>query len=204
MTARTETELTGRTSWSAVSGLTGPKVDQLGARHRKRAFAFVRWWEHSDEACKFWVYYKNVAGSDAQQGTANLSNFRTEFCNGPTNGDQLAVGASTENEFVTGLQVCLTDKKDDYKNKLKGIRTFSRMWDEHHATLSSENDPVERKLGHCKKWSRKVSCSAGQVVTQLRVYSRITSDRGEEEHGYAQGIAIGCRELTRVTRSVAG
>ncbi|MBV1858759.1 MAG: hypothetical protein KUG77_10135 [Nannocystaceae bacterium] len=199
----THTELRGPTTWSQVSGYTGPRVNQLGARHRKRALGTIRWWEDSDEPCKFWVTGKDVTGNGTGLGNAKRANFQTEFCRGNTNGDQLVVGAHTEHEFLTGLQVCVTDKNNTYKNKLKGIRVFSRMYDQSQGTLSGENDPVERKLKHCKKWSQKVSCPAGKVVTQIKLYSRLTSDDGDEEHGYARGIAIGCREIHRITAPVA-
>jgi hypothetical protein len=182
--------LTGPVSWTAVSGRTGADVDVIGGRNDFQALYAIRWYEDSDEPCKFQASVRHVNTSDLQSRAV-------EFCGGSPGSDKY-VSRPAPGEYITGIQVCLTDKPNTAKDKLKGIRLWGRTLDHRRATLGPENGPAERVRSHCEEWSQRVSCPIGQVATKFKIFhSRDGAHTYDAPHGFARGISLGCREVER-------
>ena len=119
-----------------------------------------------------------------------------EFCKGSPGNEKWSERRG-KNEYITKVQVCLTDKKDSTKNKIKGIRLWGRTLNVKEATLGAVNGPDEARHTNCKKWSKKVACPDGQVATKIKVYFEKYNQGPyhEVDYGFAKGIALGCREI---------
>jgi len=174
--------LDGAVIWSAVSGDTGPESEIIGSDTDVRAAYSIRWWEDADDPCKFRVYNRHI----------NLDGYKTpeaSWCSGSPGNEKWAERRG-EDEYITALQVCLTDKKDSTRNKVKGLRVWGRELNA--GTLGPENGPDEDKHTHCKQWSKKVSCGSGKIATKIKVYYNTYQ---WNKAGWATGIALGCRDV---------
>ncbi len=174
--------LDGSVSWTSVSGDTGAESKIIGSSTDVRAAYSIRWYEHSDDPCKFRVYNRHI----------NLDGVKTpekSWCSGSP-GDEKWAERRGANEYITGLQVCLTDKNDSTKNKVKGIRVWGKELTA--GSLGPENGPDEAKHTNCKKWSNKVSCGSGKIATKIKVYY---NEYQWSSHGFATGISLGCRDV---------
>lgn len=174
--------LDGSVTWSAVSGDTGSHSKIIGSTTDVRAAYSIRWYEHTDDPCKFRVYNRHI----------NLGGVKTpekSWCSGSPGNEKWAERRGAD-EYITALQVCLTDKKDSTKNKVKGIRLWGRELTA--GTLGPENGPDEARHTNCKKWSNKVSCPSGQIATKIKVHY---NEYLWTTHGSAIGIALGCRDV---------
>lgn len=174
--------LDGSVTWTAVSGDTGAESKIVGSSTDVRAAYSIRWYEDADDPCKFRVYNRHL----------NLDGVQTpekSWCGGSPGNEKWAERRGAD-EYITALQVCLTDKKDSSKNKIKGIRLWGRELTA--GTLGPENGPDEARHTNCKKWSNKVSCPSGQIATKIKVYY---NEYQWTSHGFATGIALGCRDV---------
>ena len=174
--------LDGGVTWTAVSGDTGPETKVVGSSTDVRAAHGIRWWEHSDDPCKFRVYNRHI-------NNGGIETPEKEWCGGGTGNEKWAERRGAD-EYITALQVCTTDKKDSTKNKIKGIRVWGRTLSA--GTLGPENGPDEDKHTNCKKWKSKVSCPSGQIATKIKVYY---NEHAWSSHGPATGISLGCRDV---------
>jgi hypothetical protein len=174
--------LDGSVSWTAVSGDTGSESKVVGSDTDVRAAYSIRWWEDSDDPCKFRVYNRHINLGGIQEPEKS-------WCDGSPGNEKWAERRGA-NEYITALQVCLTDKKDSTKNKVKGLRVWGRTLTA--GTLGPENGPDEDKHTHCKQWSNKVSCGTGKIATKIKVYY---NEYQWSSHGFATGIALGCRDV---------
>ncbi len=182
--AEAKSVLKGAVHWSAVSGDTGAKSETIGSDTDVRAAYSVRWWEDADDPCKFRVYNRHI-------NRGGIKTPEASWC-GRSPGNEKWAERRSEDEYITALQVCLTDKKDSTKNKIKGLRVWGRTLSA--GTLGPENGPDEDKHTHCKKWSKKVSCGSGEIATQIKVYY---NDYTRTKGGFATGISLGCRDVAR-------
>lgn len=173
-------------TWTAVSGETGSTEKVIGPRNRRRAATAVMWWENKDNPCRFRV------DGELLNDSSDRHAFKKEHeCRGGV-GDKKAVSRPADGEFITAVEVCLTDKKKSSRDKLKGIRLWGRILDRETRTLGPENGPAEDHHAHCNDgWTEKVSCPAGQVAQQVKVYF----NRRPYKPGYARGISLGCRAI---------
>lgn len=174
--------LDGSVHWTAVSGDTGAESKIIGSSTDVRAAYSIRWYENRDDPCKFRVYNRHI----------NLDGVKTpeaSWCDGSPGNDKWAERRGTD-EYISALQVCLTDKKDSTKNKVKGLRVWGRILTA--GTLGPENGPDESRHTNCKQWSNKVSCPSGQIATKIKVYYNTYQWRS---YGPATGIALGCRDV---------
>ncbi len=174
--------LDGAVSWTAVSGDTGAKSRIVGSSTDVRAAYSIRWYEDADDPCKFRVYNRHL----------NLDGVKTpetSWCGGSPGNEKWAERRGA-NEYITALQVCLTDKKDSTKNKVKGLRVWGKTLTA--GNLGPENGPDEAKHTNCKKWSSKVSCPSGKIATKIKVHY---NEYQWTTHGFATGISLGCRDV---------
>ncbi len=182
-------QLSGPVHWTAVSGRTGQFSKTVGGNGDIRAAKHIKWWESSDEPCQFQV---GLAAVDGNEPPRNVDD---EFCGGSP-GSPKVVWRPAAGEFVTAVAVCLTDKADTSKDKLKGLRLWGRIVDASTGELGAENGPAENTRSHCAQWSPKVSCPAGEIATKIKVYyNRQSGSATTNEHGFARGISLGCRAV---------
>jgi hypothetical protein len=183
--------LSGAVTWTRVSGDTGKYTKVVGGENEYQAAYSIRWWESSDDPCKFEVYTRHLNNPD------NFKSPDRSFCKGSP-GDEKWAERRGKNEYITAIQVCLTDKKDSTRNKVKGVRLWGRTLDVKAAKLGPQNGPDESRHTNCKTWSKKASCPAGQVATKVKVYfEKYTQGPWEHDYGFAKGIALGCREIAQ-------
>lgn len=183
--------LTGDLTWTAVSGDTGQNSYIIGSDSDDLAVYSIRWWEDSDDPCKFRAYKRDL--DDASD--VNLP--ERSFCDGSPGNEKWAERRGA-NEYVTAIQICRNDKADSTKEKLKGIRLFGRTIDKAAATLGPENGPDEAKHTNCDVWRQKVACPSGQVASKFKVYYETYTVYGTQtDYGFAKGIALGCRRIAR-------
>lgn len=184
-----KTIFTGETHWTAVSGYTGLVNVVLGASDADyQGGVSIQWFEDSDDACKVTFYTRHFNVGDSKPNGY-------EKCYG-SSGNEKWVARRGESEYITALQVCTTDKSgDSAKNKLKGIRLWGRVLDAAKATLGPVNPPDDAIHTHCKDWSKKVECPAGEVAAQIRVYMEDRVVPMQPTHSMAKGIALGCRKV---------
>ena len=174
--------LDGSVSWTAVSGDTGAESKIVGSSTDVRAAYSIKWYEDADAPCKFRVYNRHL----------NLGGVKTpeaSWCGGSPGNEKWAERRGAD-EYISALQVCLTDKKDSTKNKVKGIRVWGKTLTA--GSLGPENGPDEAKHTNCKQWSNKVSCSSGKIATKIKVYY---NEYQWTTHGSATGISLGCRDV---------
>ncbi len=174
--------LDGADSWTAVSGDTGEESKIIGSSTDVRAAYSIRWYEDADDPCKFRVYNRHL-------NLGGVQTPETSWCNGSPGNEKWAERRSAD-EYITALQVCLTDKKDSTKNKIKGLRVWGRTLTS--GTLGPENGPDEDSHTNCKKWSNKVSCGSSKIATKIKVYYNPYLWRS---YGPATGISLGCRDV---------
>lgn len=99
-------------------------------------------------------------------------------------------------QYVYRLQVCTTDKRDTWDDKLKGVRIWSRSvrYKDYKPgetpILVDESTPHEDiHKPHCDKWHKPVQCAAGEIATGLRVHY------STKNHNPISGLALLCRKL---------
>lgn len=185
--ASTGVKLEGDIFWTATSGNTAEKAASLGQDNDFQALYATTFWEDGDDPCKLDASTRHLN----QEDNTNVDS--TEFCPGSP-GSAKVVKRSAKNEYVTALQVCVNDKKDSAKDKVKGLRLWGRIVDPKTGSLGAENGPDEGTRPNCDTWRAKVSCPAGMVASKLRVYSSRYSGSGA---GVAKGLALGCRRVVR-------
>jgi hypothetical protein len=181
-------KLDGDVVWSAVSGDTGEKSAVLDQSNDFQALWGVQWWEDGDDPCKFSAFGRHLNQKD------NTKVATTAFCNGSPGNDK-TIERRGDNEYITAIQACTTDKSNAQKDKIKGFRAWGRIVDTKTAGIGSENGPSEVTHTNCKTWKSKVSCPAGMIASKIKVYSERYN--GESGPGVAKGVALGCRRLVR-------
>lgn len=180
-------KLEGDVIWTAASGDTAAKTANLGQDNDFQALYAFTWWEDSDDPCKFDAFTRHLNQED------NTKVDSTKFCNGSPGNDKTVIRRA-KNEYVTAVQVCVTDKNESARDKIKGVRLWGRIVDPKTGVLGAENGPEEVTHTNCKEWKAKVSCPAGTVASKLRVYS---SRYSFSDVGVGKGLALGCRRVVR-------
>jgi len=174
--------LDGGVTWTATSGDTGAKSRIIGSSTDVRAAYSIKWWEDTDDPCKFEVYNRHL-------NLGGVKTPETSWCGGSPGNMKWAERRGGD-EYITALQVCLTDKNDSTKNKIKGIRVWGRDLDT--GVLGAQNGPDESTHTNCKKWKNKVTCPSGQIATKIKVHY---NEYQFTSHGFATGISLGCRDV---------
>lgn len=182
----TGVKMEGDILWTAASGNTAEKTANLGQDNDFQALYAMTWWEDGDDPCKFDAFTRHLNQAD------NMKVDSTKFCSGTPGSDKTVIRRA-KNEYVTALQVCVNDKKDSSKDKVKGVRFWGRIVDTETGVLGAENGPEEVTRTNCDTWRTKVSCPAGTVASKLRVYS----SRYVNDIGVAKGLALGCRRVMK-------
>jgi hypothetical protein len=181
-------DVSGSVTWTAVSGDTGGHSYTIGTDSDAVAAYSLRWWEDSDDPCKFRFYKRNLDSGD-------VNTPERDFCNGSPGNEKWAERRGV-NEYITAIQVCRNDKQDSTRESIKGIRLWGRVIDKNAVTLGPENGPDEDKHNHCEVWRTKVSCPAGQIATKIKVYYDTYVSYGfATDYGFARGISLGCRPI---------
>jgi hypothetical protein len=133
----------------------------------------IEWTERGDSPC--WMQMHTAY---REQNAATWTHQSAEHSNGactrhdasrkslylqdPSNGGESP-------RFVRSIQVCTSDKKESFDEKLKGIRIKSARYDSATNKFIPENAVEEARRNHCKEWHQEVSCPDGQAATALYV-----------------------------------
>jgi hypothetical protein len=113
------------------------------------------------------------------------------------NGNRKLVSAIKNFNYVYKINVCTTDKKNTYDNKLKGVRFWTRELvyrnykDGEDPILITQPTPQEAiHAPHCDKWHTPVQCDAGEIATRLVVAH---NDFGHRD--WITGLALYCKKV---------
>lgn len=186
--------------YAAVKPLTSPvhKTDSSGRTGSEsklgdgQSFIYsLEWSERSDDPCWFRTMgasrNKDAAWSVATPEhqvascTKNDASRKVVYLQDPQNG-------GNSPRFIRSVQVCTSEKKDSYKEKLKGIRIKSARFDAASNTFVSENATEESYRTNCKTWEQEVACPEGQAATA--VYLQVGQvSKGTNAYN---GIALQC------------
>jgi len=107
------------------------------------------------------------------------------------------VSAIANDKYVYKLNVCTTDKRNSYDNKLKGVRIWLRTltYKDYKAgrapELIDEPTPQEAHHTNCEEWRTPVACDPGEVATRLRVHH---NDVGHRD--WVTGLSLICKTVT--------
>ena len=174
-----EPGVVGAVHWTATSGETSSRSTVLEAVGNADQFAAkgFEWTERSDSPCWAELRLAALANTDGQYK-------RYAKCAKRVSSRKI-VSRAGANEVITGLQICLTDKKSSSQNRLKGVRLWGRTVDPETAELGPINGPSHAQRKHCAQWSRRVNCPAGEVATKFRIFGSKAM----------QGISLGCRAV---------
>ncbi len=177
--------LTGAVTWTATSGNTNHYSSiiepyQNASQYAARAFM---WSERSDAPCWGEVLFVGVSDGTSQRARASSC---TEHA-----ASRRAVSRQEPTEVITGIQVCLTEKKSSYKDRLKGVRLWGRTVDPETAALGPINGPSQTVRKHCAKWSSRVNCPSGQVAAKFKMFGISENHEGSK----FTGVSLGCRAI---------
>ena len=168
-------------SVSNVSGYTGKKGD-VKAVSLDWGLKTVTWYEKADKPCKLTISARDLYDPDKLVAT---SDYELDICGGAASNKKLVSFTDSRRNFIRGVAVCTTDKKDSSDNRLKGIKIFA-------AKVTTDGQVTElttfEKNEHtnCAKWRKAVYCPAGHVAHGIQIH---------HTDGYFRGLAVKCRKV---------
>lgn len=158
---------TSKVSNSARSGGTGTTRLEVG--YDDEFLYEIGWSEYQDDPCHFRVkgsHRLNDKWVDAAAVDANTSGCK-DLSTSFTVDSHFAHTDASEGRFISGIQVCRSDKKDSDQEKLKGIRIRTRTVDANGVVSDTPAGEDDHKLSHCDTWEAWVECDAGKLARRL-------------------------------------
>lgn len=182
----------GYRSIPAYSASADPAFD-LDGRRTYVGITGVTWFEDKDKPCNLkleidalnaevrrdahlplWVNRKYGEGErDAK-----------DLCQGSPGNEKTATLLA--GQFLRGIAVCTTDKKDSDKDRIKGLRLFGATIDAAGRVTAAEGSPREVRHTNCARWHPPVKCAAGQIAIGLRIH---------HSDGAYTGLGLKCRAV---------
>jgi hypothetical protein len=185
-------ELAEKDTITAVSGYAGTRLTaETGQKFQ--GLTTIEWVEESDDVrkIKIYTYHLNNKKVDLSNGgVVTHSKQDTIKLTSDVKGNSKTVHTVNTSSFVHKIQVCTTDKKkDSSKNKLKGIRIWSRtVNDTNPVTFTDQPSEMEVKHTNCKVWHHAVACGKGQIATGLQGHYTLKTRS-------FNGIALICNDV---------
>ena len=151
-------------SWTQVTGYTatGTKTTTGWTGYVITGF---QWWEKKDDPVRIQVSARKLCSGSCS------GNKTTELETGINAGNIVSVKnvATAESHYITGIQVCTTNKNNTSDNKLKGIRLWSARI-KPAGKFVADPSPKSAYHAHCVKWGTIRKCASGQFVTGIKAY----------------------------------
>ncbi|MCU0657648.1 MAG: hypothetical protein MUF64_21015 [Polyangiaceae bacterium] len=173
---------------TGVSGRTGTE-HKLGDG---QFFIYaLEWSERNDDPCWFrslGIWRNKDAGWNFSSPEHRVASCTEHPASRKTIYLQDPKTATSSSRFIRSVQVCTSEKKDSYNEKLKGIRVKSARFDPATNTFVSENAIEESYRNNCKNWEPEVTCPEGQAATAI--YLQV-GQVGKGTNAY-NGIALQC------------
>ena len=151
-------------SWTQVTGYTATAT-KTTAGWAGSAITGFQWWEKKDDPVRIQVSARTLCSGKCS------GNESTTLKTGSDAGNSVSVKnvATPESHYITGIQVCTTNKGNTSKNKLKGIRLWSARI-KPAGRFVADPSPKSAQHTHCAKWGSERKCAAGQFVTGIKAY----------------------------------
>ena len=92
--------------------------------------------------------------------------------------------------YITAIQVCLNNKKDASKKRIKGLKLWGASFNL-DGSLKMSSTPRVHTLPNCKSWQPKVACPAGQIAIGIKGFYVSNTI------GFA-GLALRCASLQQL------
>lgn len=184
LTVKLEPRLVGPVHWTATSGETSALETILQPRENRSGYAaqLFSWTERSDSPCWAKLRFRPLGDDDFTSTTL-------ENCDEHPASNRW-VGRLGENEVITGIEICLTDKSSSALDRLKGVKLWGRAVNLKTGELGSVEGPSSAQRKRCKRKGRRVFCPSGEVAAKFKVYSQYNASRDD-----MQGISLGCRKI---------
>ncbi|MCW5830947.1 MAG: hypothetical protein KIS78_00650 [Labilithrix sp.] len=181
---------TGPIRWLSVAGHVASTTHDLGFESDTHALTRIEWYEKADRPCRFVVLQRSgPLGLEDTIVPFNLpGRSGVSVCN--YNGQSALKVDLPAGQGASAIAICLNDKKNAAKERLKGIRLWSRSADLQTKQLGPENGPLETRRNNCVDWTPKVACAADELAASVRVHFGY-----DNSNGYAKGLQLGCRKV---------
>jgi len=146
----------------------------------------ITWSEDKDKPCEITAQARalNPAYVYEDGSTAKAPSGSRNVCKGKP-GNEKTVAFSNSRHYVRGVAVCTTDKQDSSDNRLKGIKLYAAEVNA-NGSVAALNAFEKSEHTNCKIWHPAVECSAGAIVSGLRLY---------EKDGAFTGLGLKCRRV---------
>lgn len=170
---------------SRVSGYSGYVTNAGPSNDPGRGVFGITWSESSDDPWTMTAHTHHLNNDGVEADRRHEAPLRTHT----PSGDTKEVLLSGRHDFIYKVQVCTTDKSDTSRNKLKGIRLWSRTVSDEGRLLTTNSSYQETKHTNCKKWHEKVECPTGTITSRLKLHYNA-------DKTYT-GIQLVCRKVRR-------
>jgi hypothetical protein len=180
--AKDFTQDTATHTWTAVSGVAGDFVAATFASDKALRMMFFK--EKTDDPRQIDVNGQSIRSVDA--GSGGSTGLQTLEIGGGAGGSTQVVDVG-DLTYVTAIQVCTTDKKESFDDKLKGVKAWGATL-RADGTLQPNPTPVKFERTNCAKWRAKVECPAGAIATALRAHYQF------DKTGFS-GLSLRCTKL---------
>ncbi|GEM_PF-2326589 len=157
---------------SLPSGDYGSEETRL--RHSHAGITDVSWQENHDKPCDIKATPRALNRASVKKQPSPKSK---NICTGRA-GNKKVVSLPA-GQYVRGISVCTTNKKQSRKNRLKGIALYAATLSTSPPLVRSINAAAEKaQHTNCRKWHQYVGCPNGYIATGLQIYSQDDSFRG--------------------------
>ena len=159
----------------ATTGFSGGTADaQTKVGYDQEFITDIAWAEYADHPCSFtvtgahrfqdkWEEAAPVQASIPSGCKDTSSQFRVRSHFDHTDPSQ--------GTFVSGIQICRSDKDDSDKERLKGIRIKTSTVDANGVVSDGVGGEDDHKLAHCKTWESWQTCKPGYLARRIVVGS---------------------------------